>query len=145
VSQWPLRLSTDAAAAIIAHARALHPRECCGLLAGRAGQVLRHYAITNLDQTDVFYLMEPGEQYRALREIDDAGLDLVGIYHSHPASEAYPSRTDIKHACYEDTTDAIYPDTCYVICSLADPTAPVIRAFFIRDAVVSETDVIVED
>ncbi|MCC6627154.1 MAG: M67 family metallopeptidase [Chloroflexi bacterium] len=139
-----MNLPAAVAAAIIEHARALHPRECCGLLAGRNGQVLRRYPITNMDQTNVFYLMEPREQYQALREIDDTGWDLIGIYHSHPASEAYPSRTDITHACYEDTTEAIYPDTWYVICSLADWAAPVIRAFLIRDAMVSESDVIID-
>jgi proteasome lid subunit RPN8/RPN11 len=141
VTPPPLVLPRAEADAIIAHARATHPRECCGLIAGQNGQVVQRYPITNVDQTNVFYLMEPREQYRAIREMDERGWDLLAIYHSHPASPAYPSRTDIARACYEGTTEAIYPDTYYVICSLEHPDQPVIRAFRILDGQVHEADV----
>ncbi len=140
----PLRLPRAEADAIIAHARQTHPRECCGLIAGQDGRVVKRYPITNIDETNVFYLMEPGEQYRAVREMDEQGWDLLAIYHSHPVSVAYPSRTDIAHACYEGTTEAIYPDTYYVICSLADIDQPVIRAFQIRDGQVHEAEVLID-
>jgi proteasome lid subunit RPN8/RPN11 len=64
--------------------------------------------------------------------MDDLGLDLVGIFHSHVATEAYPSRTDVELAAY--------PDAAYLILSLADQDAPVLRAFSIRDGQVSERE-----
>jgi proteasome lid subunit RPN8/RPN11 len=72
------------------------------------------------------YVMDPREQLRIMDEIDDAGQDLVAIYHSHTRSAAYPSRTDVELA--------FYPDTAYLIVSLADRDRPEIRAFRIARA-----------
>ena len=67
------------------------------------------------------YVMDPREQLRIMDEIDDAGDDLLAIYHSHTRSAAYPSRTDVELA--------FFPDTLYLIVSIADREAPEIRAF----------------
>lgn len=130
-----LHLPRADAEAIIAHARAEWPRECCGLLAGQDGRVVKRYQITNIYAGEDFFEMEPGEQHAALSEIwsDERSWQLLVIYHSHPVSVAYPSRRDIAHACWGETTEPIYPDTFYLICSLEHQERPSLRAFLILD------------
>jgi len=125
-----LEIDDDHYATLVAHARAEYPNEACALLAGRAGSVERVYALPNAEASPTFYVVEPKAQLRAMTEMDDLGLDLVGIFHSHVATEAYPSRTDVELAAY--------PDAAYLILSLADEDAPVLRAFRIRDGQVTE-------
>ena len=130
-----LELSRDQAKALITHAQEEAPNECCGLLAGRNGRVERVYPGTNVDHSPYTYLMDPKEQLAAFKEMEAAGLDLVGIYHSHTHTAAYPSRTDVAKA--------FYPDALYVIVSLAKRDAPDIRAFRVADGQIHEESVIV--
>lgn len=130
-----LELSRDQAAALIKHAEEESPNECCGLLAGRSGRVERIYRGTNLDHSPYTYLMDPNEQLAAFKDMEATGLELVGIYHSHTHTAAYPSRTD--------SAKAYYPDALYVIVSLARRTAPDIRAFRMTDGQITEESVIV--
>jgi proteasome lid subunit RPN8/RPN11 len=125
-----LELDQDHHDALVAHARAEYPNEACALLAGRGGAAERVYPLPNAEASPTFYVVEPNAQLRAMTEMDDLGLDLVGIFHSHVATEAYPSRTDVELAAY--------PDAAYLILSLADQDAPVLRAFRIRDGQVDE-------
>jgi proteasome lid subunit RPN8/RPN11 len=125
-----LRIDDDQYGALVAHARAGYPNEACALLAGRDGAVERVYALPNAEASPTFYVVEPKAQLQAMNEMDDLGLDLVGIFHSHVATAAYPSRTDVELAAY--------PEAAYLILSLADPDAPVLRAFSIRDGEVTE-------
>jgi proteasome lid subunit RPN8/RPN11 len=81
--------------------------EACGLLAGREGAVYEVLPVTNRDQSPTSFRMDPAEQLRAFRWIEERGLDLVGIYHSHPllrgaasAPGQHPSPTDIAEAAY---------------------------------------------
>jgi proteasome lid subunit RPN8/RPN11 len=122
---------------IVAHARAEAPRECCGVIGGRAGHATRLDRLTNLEPGVDRYRIDDAELYRVYRELDDAGADIVAIYHSHPVSAAYPSRTDVALA--------MWPDAVYLICSLADPTAPDLRAFRIRDGQITETPLTTKD
>jgi proteasome lid subunit RPN8/RPN11 len=115
---------------MIDQARQESPNECCGLLASADGVVVARYPITNADASPVHYTMEPREQLRAVLDIDDRGWDLGAIYHSHTHSRAYPSATDIGLA--------FYPDTTYIIISLADDERPDVRGFSIADGNVSE-------
>lgn len=109
---------------IVAHARAELPNECCGVLAGRHGRVEWVRPVANADRSPYTYRMDPQELLRAYREADAEGLEVLGYYHSHPATPAVPSRTDVVRA-----TD---PFAVYVIVSLAtDP--PEIRAYRILD------------
>ena len=124
--------TTTSTQALVAHARAEYPNEACALLGGRDGSVERVYALPNAEASPTFYVVEPKAQLRAMTEMDDLGLDLVGIFHSHVATEAYPSRTDVELAAY--------PDAVYLILSLADQDAPVLRAFRIRDGRVDEEE-----
>jgi proteasome lid subunit RPN8/RPN11 len=128
-----LELDQDHYEALVAHARAEYPNEACALLAGRDGVAERVYPLPNAEASPTFYVVEPKAQLRAMTEMDDLGLDLVGIFHSHVATEAYPSRTDVELAAY--------PDAAYLILSLADQDAPALRAFRIRDGQVDEEPV----
>ena len=131
-----LELSRDQAGALIKHAEEESPNECCGLLAGRNGRVERVYPGTNVDHSPYTYLMDPNEQLAAFKDMEAVGLDLVGIYHSHTQSEAYPSETDVNLATG-------WPDPVYLICSLTDPDRADVRAFSIRDGTVTEVELVV--
>jgi len=122
--------------ALVAHARAEYPNEACALLGGD-GRVEKVYALPNAEASPTFYVVEPKAQLRAMTEMDERGWDLVGIFHSHTFTEAYPSRTDVELARY--------PDAAYLILSLADQRAPELRAFRIVDGQVTEEPVEIVD
>jgi proteasome lid subunit RPN8/RPN11 len=134
-----LELPTALVEAMVEHARQEFPNECCGLLAGRGARVERVYAGQNADHSPYTYRLDPQEQLRLFRVIDAEGLELLGIYHSHTQSPAYPSRTDVAKA--------YYPDAVYVIVSLRDAQAPLgaaeVRGFRIRDGQVAEEELVV--
>ncbi|HEV8671197.1 MAG TPA: M67 family metallopeptidase [Candidatus Limnocylindria bacterium] len=120
---------------IVAHARQEAPREACGLLAGRDGGISRVIRCANVHPTPTTrYVIDPREQLKAFRSMDAAGEELVGIYHSHPVSQPYPSPTD--------RAEAHYPDALYVLVSLRSGT-PELRAYrigadeFIREVPLS--------
>jgi proteasome lid subunit RPN8/RPN11 len=115
---------------MIAHAHAEFPSECCGLLAGRGDRVELLFRGRNVDHSPYTYSLDPQEQLRFFKDMDARGLELVGIYHSHTQSPAYPSRTDVAKA--------LYPDAAYVIVSLQDERTPTMRAFRIRDNTIVE-------
>jgi proteasome lid subunit RPN8/RPN11 len=85
---------------MVCHVSAQAPLEACGLLVGRAGRVESVLPVTNADQSPARFRMEPLEQLRAFEWIDSRGLDLVGIFHSHPAGPGTVSPTDIAEATY---------------------------------------------
>ncbi len=96
---------------IVAHARAEAPREACGLLAGTDDEARRVIRCANVHETPTTrYLIDPREQLRAFREMDQRSEELVAIYHSHPVSQPYPSPTD--------RAEARYPEAVYVLVSL---------------------------
>src|SRR5579884_152926 len=129
-----MRISPDLYAEMIEHARAEAPNECCGMIGSRHGQAVRLYAATNAAASPLRYEIDGAEQIRIYNEIEDAGLELGAIYHSHTRTEPYPSQTDINLA--------FYPDSLYVIVGLAGPD-PEVRAFTIRDGEVAEAELIV--
>jgi proteasome lid subunit RPN8/RPN11 len=116
---------------IVAHARAGLPNEACGILAGVDGRVERFFPAEPDEPSPYYYRIESRDQIRIMNEIDEAGLDLVGIYHSHTSSPAFPSRTDAEQA--------FWPDAVYVIVSLANPEAEM-RGYRIRDMEVTEEE-----
>jgi proteasome lid subunit RPN8/RPN11 len=119
---------------MVAHAKADAPNECCGMVASRDGAAVTIYRAENAAASPLRYEIDGAEQYRIQMEIDDAGLDLGAIYHSHTRSEPYPSQTDINLA--------FYPESIYVIVGLAD-AEPDVRAFSIRDGRVAEAELVV--
>jgi proteasome lid subunit RPN8/RPN11 len=114
---------------IVAHARAGLPNEACGILAGRDGRAERFYPAQSDEPSPFYYRIDSREQIRIIGEIEDAGMDVVGIYHSHTSSPAYPSRTDVEQA--------FWPDAVYVIVSLAGGGADV-KGFRIADGDVAD-------
>jgi proteasome lid subunit RPN8/RPN11 len=126
-----MRIPGALADELVAHAHADLPNECCGLIAGRDGVATRVMRATNAEGSPFFYVFDPREQLEMMEEIEDAGEDVLAIYHSHTRSAAYPSRTDVDLA--------FYAQPLYVIISLADRERPDIRAFRIaRDGVEGE-------
>lgn len=120
-----LILPPDIAAAIIAQAQACWPEEACGLVAGREGAAVAIYPGRNIAPNPRVAYELDHETLARLLEFEDAGLDLVAIYHSHPAGPETPSPTDIAQA--------FYPKAVYLICSLADPARPALRGFRITE------------
>ena len=123
--------------AIVAHARADAPDEACGLVALRDGKPTRVIPMTNVERSPTFYVMDSAELFTAFREMRDNGEDdeEFVIYHSHTATEAYPSRTDVSIAAY--------PDAHYVVVSVRDPVEVELRSFRIVEGVVTEEEVVV--
>jgi len=114
---------------IVAHARSEAPNECCGMIASHEGEAVKVYRATNAAASPLRYEIDGAEQYRIQMAIEDAGLDLGAIYHSHTRTEPYPSQTDINLA--------FYPDALYVIVGLAGDE-PEVRAYTIRGGEVRE-------
>ena len=120
---------------VVVAARAGVPNEACGLLVAdryhaAAGVPSRYVALRNSAESPYRYLIDPQEQLQVWMELDDADEVVWAIVHSHVASAAVPSATDVGLA--------LYPDSLYVICSLADPESPIVRAWSIRDRTVLE-------
>ncbi|HLJ69528.1 MAG TPA: M67 family metallopeptidase [Chloroflexota bacterium] len=120
---------------MLAHARREFPNEACGLIATLDGRAMAIYPIRNAEASPVAYSMDSQNQLRAMLEIEDRGWELGGIYHSHTRTRAYPSRTDIARA--------FYPETTYIIVSLADFDDPEIRGFSIQGEEVREVQLTV--
>ncbi|KAA0272379.1 MAG: M67 family peptidase [Acidobacteria bacterium] len=128
-----MRIARELIDEIVAHARDDLPNECCGLIGGRDGHASSVHRARNAAATWLRYEVHPSDQLRIIDRIEADGEAMVGIYHSHTKSEAYPSQTDINLA-------ASWPDPLYLICSLEDVDAPTVRAFSIRDGRVEEVD-----
>lgn len=106
---------------IISHCKETYPNEACGLLAGKTNIVERVYKITNIRQSSVTYEMDSKEQLKCEKEIRGAGLKVIGIYHSHPSSSAYPSHLDLVRVHWPGNPDMpLYPDACYMIIGSID-------------------------
>jgi [CysO sulfur-carrier protein]-S-L-cysteine hydrolase len=129
-----LVLGRDIYDAMVAHARRDHPDEACGVVAGPAGsdRPERFVPMVNAARSPTFYEFDSGDLLRLYREMDDRDEEPVVIYHSHTATEAYPSRTDISYASE--------PLAHYVLISTADPAEASVRAFRIVDGEVTEEE-----
>jgi len=134
-----LTIPRDLRDKIVAHARRDHPDEACGVLAGPAGsdRPERFIAMTNAERSPTFYRFDSGEQFRVWRDMEDRDEEPVVIYHSHTATEAYPSRTDISYASE--------PGAHYVLVSTRDADATEFRSFRIVDGTVTEEPVTVAE
>lgn len=118
---------------MIEHAREDNPNECCGLVGGSDGVAATVYRARNAEQSPYRYSIAPPEQLALMNRIDEAGEEIVGIYHSHTRTAAYPSQTDINLAVG-------WPDSVYLIVSLENPDDPYVRGFRIRDGEVEDVD-----
>lgn len=118
---------------IIAQSKRELPNEACGILAGKDGKVEKVYEMTNTDKNPATFFMEPKEQLKVMKEIRNSRLKMLGIYHSHVASQAYPSAHDVELA--------FYPEVSYVIVSLKDKDNPEVRSFKIEEGKINEEEV----
>jgi [CysO sulfur-carrier protein]-S-L-cysteine hydrolase len=129
-----LTLPKKVYAEMIEHAKKGYPNEACGLLAGPAeGKVTDFFPMTNADVSAISYFMDPKEQLAAFKAMRQKSVDMRGIFHSHVASEAYPSQKDVRLA--------FYPDVSYLIASLSDMEKPVLRSFRIVDEKINEEEI----
>jgi proteasome lid subunit RPN8/RPN11 len=115
---------------LIDWARAGMPNEACGIVAGdrfatEGGRPIRFHGLTNRAASPYRYLIDPLEQLEVITGLEEADEVVWGIFHSHVASPAEPSPTDLELA--------FYPGSLYLICSLSDPTRPVVRAWTLDD------------
>jgi proteasome lid subunit RPN8/RPN11 len=118
----PRRIVND----LLDHARACPGEEVCGLISARDGAAQRAVPVANAaPHPEYRYAMDPRGQIAALREMREAGEELLAIYHSHPASPAAPSTIDVA--------EAGYPDAVYLIISLSTEGVLEMRGFRIRD------------
>jgi proteasome lid subunit RPN8/RPN11 len=128
-----VRLGDDLRAAMVRHALAERPLEACGLIGGKGERAVRFFPTRNALRSPTRYDVEPADLLRVTMEIEAQGLDLWGIFHSHPATEAYPSQTDVRLA--------FYPEAYYLICSLREPEQPALRAFRIAGGAIREVEI----
>jgi len=130
-----MRIGRELYDEIIAHAEAEAPNECCGMIASSDGKAVQVYPAVNAAASPLRYEIDGAEQYRIQMAIENAGLDLGAIYHSHTRSEPKPSQTDINLA--------FYPEALYVIVGLAG-AEPDVRAYEIRHGRVADAELLVE-
>ena len=138
-----LTITKELRDAIVAHARADHPDEACGVIAGPEGtdRPERHIPMLNAARSPTFYEFDSGDLLRLYRDMDDRDEEPVVVYHSHPATAAYPSRPAVAYASE--------PNAHYVIVSTAETgneDGPYeFRSYRIVDAVITEEEVRVVD
>jgi [CysO sulfur-carrier protein]-S-L-cysteine hydrolase len=132
-----LTISAGLRSEILAHALADHPDEACGIIAGQAGsdRPERFIPMLNAERSPTFYRFDSLEQLRVWRDMDDRDEEPIVIYHSHTATEAYPSRTDVSYASE--------PGAHYVLVSTRQADRPEFRSFRIVDGDVTEEEVLV--
>jgi proteasome lid subunit RPN8/RPN11 len=161
-----LHIPSDIIQDMIAHARELAPHECCGILSGKNKTVIESYRITNIlatmseqelsrfegaklsdlkhlspeERADIAFQMDAREMAMAQRDIRSKNTDLIGFYHSHTASPARPSQTDITIAMEFENyrTKLNLPAPFHFIVSLEKSDSPDIRAYSIQDSQATE-------
>ena len=136
-----LTLPAELAQAMLDHALAELPNEACGLVSGslQTGMAVEFHPARNAERSPLRYTVHPDDLLRITLEIEDADLDLVGIFHSHTHTPAVPSATDLR--------ESMYPDPFYVLATLADPDATpadALRAWRIREGASTEVALRIE-
>jgi proteasome lid subunit RPN8/RPN11 len=126
---------------LLAHARAEVPNEACGMLAGdlASGRATAFHPARNAEASPLRYNVHPDDLVRIVFGIEDAGEDLLAIFHSHTHTPAVPSATDLRAAQY--------PDAFYLLVTLSDPDASpadALRAWRIRDGASTEVQLRIE-
>jgi proteasome lid subunit RPN8/RPN11 len=130
----PLRLTDRQRQTILDHCRAGLPFEACGLIFGKGRESMQVMPMRNAAQSTTFYTLDPAEQLEAMENARDAGLDLVGIFHSHPVTRPYPSKTDVDFAGF-------WEDVWFLIASFRNDAAPELCCYRIIGDAVTETGI----
>jgi len=117
---------------MIAHAREVAPRECCGLLIGSGDRIESAHRARNLESSPARFLIDPQDHFAAIRAARAEGRQVVGVYHSHPSTAASPSPSDLA--------EASYPEYAYAIVSLAS-NPPDVRLFRLEQGAFAEVPI----
>jgi proteasome lid subunit RPN8/RPN11 len=130
-----LTIARDVLDEIVAHARRDHPDEACGIVAGPVGsdRPERFVPMLNAARSPTFYEFDSGDLLRLYRDLDARDEEPVVIYHSHTATEAYPSRTDVAYASE--------PNAHYLLVSTRDDDSTEVRSYRIVEGEVVEEEV----
>lgn len=128
-----MQLPRDLFQQIVAHAESELPNEACGVVAGVDDLAARVFPMRNAEASPVIYRFDEREQLEVFNRVEDAGWELLGFFHSHTHTDAYPSPTDRAQAHWTDPVTGehtpAYPGTRYLILSLRDRARPDLRAF----------------
>ncbi len=131
-----LQLTKEQFERIVAQGLEGKPLEICGLLAGHfdesSTRIVEVYPVESDDKSELTYTINALGYMKAVRDAESRGWKIVGIYHTHPATVAYPSKTDVARAHWGDTDDLLFPDYSYLIVSLRDPKNPEPHSFKIK-------------
>lgn len=128
-----LTLKKELLTRLIGQCQKEFPNEACGILAGRNNIAEKVYPLTNIsDNPKLCYLIDSKEQLTVFKQLRNENLEILAIYHSHLDVEAYPSKRDVELA--------FYPDSSYIIVSLALLRPPVVRSFKISEGKISEEE-----
>ena len=119
---------------MIAYCRSKFPKEACGILGGQGGMVAQVYLMTNVEDSPIGYSMDPKEQLTIEKQMRQRGQRMVGIFHSHTSSDAYPSSVDVSLA--------ISPEVSYVLVSLKDQATPDVKSYRIEGTTITPEEVI---
>lgn len=128
-----MKIPVDIFEQMVAQARAEAPIEACGILAGSNNRVEKLYKMTNAEKRSDHFMMEPAEQFKVVKDIRSSGLEMLAIYHSHPATPTRPSAEDIRLALTRDVT--------YVIVSLENRDHPAVKGFLLENGSLTEVTV----
>src|SRR5436190_10912789 len=132
-----MRIAQSLIDEMVSHAREDLPNECCGMVGGTDGTASAVVPVANAAASPLRFEMDPQGQYDALKTIEDAGDELLAIYHSHTKSAAYPSQTDVNQAVN-------WPDAIYLIISLEDLDAPDVKSYWLKDLKIADAELVVE-
>lgn len=126
---------------ILAHAQAHLEAEVCGMLGGRDGRVEEVYRARNIAENPrTRFKIDPHDIAAISDKVEDRGMELIGFYHSHTHTQAYPSPTDVA-----DWPAPWYPEALCFICSLMDEDRPLLRAFRIGEGgEITEESIVIE-
>jgi [CysO sulfur-carrier protein]-S-L-cysteine hydrolase len=128
-----MKISQSLIDEMVAHARRDLPNECCGLIGGRGETATTVYPMRNEFESPLRYQLDSADNFRVNKEMTEAGEEVVGIYHSHTKTAAYPSQTDLNEA-------QPWPEPVYFIVSLADEDAPDVKGFHLRDLKIADVE-----
>lgn len=131
-----MRITREHYEQMVEHARAEAPDECCGMVAGRDDAAVKVFSATNIEHSQLRFMIDPKEQLQIDQEIEADGLELTAIYHSHTRTEPRPSETDIIFA-------KLWPGVLWVIVGLADEE-PDVRLWRIDNGDAAEAELVVE-
>jgi len=132
-----MKISQQLIDEMVAHARAELPNECCGLVGGGDGRATTVYPMRNEFESPLRYKLDSKDNLRVSREMDEAGEEIVGVFHSHTKSAAYPSQTDVNEA-------QAWPQLIYLIVSLQDEDAPEVKGYWLKDLAITDAELVIE-